>query len=158
MLFGQAHDDAKPKYEDFQRKMQPEARISAIRTHAQNNFGGPYTFNEQNGVRIVMARLFEPTTANFRFNTDSLLSAVANLANEYHEFSISIEGYTSKKGGATENLATSQLRAQKVREFLVGKGIKSDRVNTQGFGQDRIRYSDDVENNDRVEIIFRLSR
>lgn len=157
-IYQEAKAAAEPLFKDMERKMQPESRIASIRSESQNNFGTPYTITEYNGVRIVMARLFEPQSAELRFNTESLLDALANLLKEYSEFSVSIEGYTQKKGGATNNLATSQLRAHKVRDYLVGKGVSEGQITTEGFGQDRIRYTDSAENNDRVEVILRHNR
>ncbi|MBA2665290.1 MAG: OmpA family protein [Bradymonadaceae bacterium] len=157
-MYREAQTSAEPLFKDAERKMQPDNRIAAIRTESQNNFGAPYTITEFNGVRIVMARLFEPQTGNFRFNTESLIDALAKVCQDYGEFTISIEGYTQRKGGATENLATSQLRAHKVRDYLINKGVKSERITTEGFGQDRLRYTDSADNNDRVEIILRHSR
>ncbi len=157
-MYQEAKATAEPLFKEMERKMQPESRIASIRSDSQNNFGAPYTISEYNGVRIVMARLFEPQTANLRFNTDSLLDALANLLKEYSEFSVSIEGYTQKKGGATNNLATSQLRAHKVRDYLVGKGVSEGQITTEGLGQDRIRFTDSADNNDRVEVILRHNR
>ncbi len=157
-MYQEAKATSEPLFKEFERKMQPESRIASIRSESQNNFGGPYTITEYNGVRIVMARLFEPQSAELRFNTESLLDALAKLLKEYSEFSVSIEGYTQKKGGATDNLATSQLRAHKVREYLVGKGVSEGQITTEGFGQDRIRYTDSADNNDRVEVILRHNR
>lgn len=157
-MYREASATAEPLFRDMERKMQPENRIAAIRVESQNNFGAPYTITEYNGVRIVMARLFEPQSAELRFNTETLLDALANLLKEYTEFSVAIEGYTQRKGGTTENLATSQLRAHKVRDYLIGKGVSESQITTEGFGQDRIRYTDNAENNDRVEVILRHSR
>jgi outer membrane protein OmpA-like peptidoglycan-associated protein len=157
-LFQQAHSAAEPQFKEFQRKMLPENRIASLRREAEDNFGGPFTFTEYNGVRIIMARLFLPRTADFQPNTDAWLNELVRLLKEYQEFSITIEGFTQRGGpGATQNLATSQLRAHQVRDYLTGRGIAPGRITTEGFGQDRIRYSDSAESNDRVEIILRYS-
>ncbi|WP_158542380.1 OmpA family protein [Lujinxingia litoralis] len=156
-LFEEAANTAKPIHEEMVEKMRPENRISVLRQMASDNFGRPYTEEEYQGVRIVMARMFEPQEANFRQNTDAMLDVLARLVKEYGEFSVQIEGYTQRRGGVTENLATSQLRAHRVRDFLVERGVELERISTEGFGQERLRFSDDAENNDRVEIILRHS-
>lgn len=156
-LFEEAESTARPIHEEMVEKMRPENRISVLRQMARDNFGGPYTEEEYQGIRIVMARMFVPTEANFRQNTDAMLDVLARLAKEYGEFTIQIEGYTQRRGNVTENLATSQLRAHRVRDFLVERGVEGERIKTEGFGQERVRFSDDAENNDRVEIILRHS-
>lgn len=156
-LFKQAHSTAEPGFKEHQRKMMPENRIASLRRDSEDNFGAPFTFSEYNGVRIVMARLFVSRSADFQPNTEPWLNELVRILKEYEEFSISIEGYTARGGGATENLATSQLRAHRVRDYLTSRGVAGNRITTEGFGQDRIRYSDSPAQNDRVELILRHS-
>ena len=84
----------------------------------------------------------------------SKMTALAKLANDYDEFSIYIEGYTSK-GDATENLGLSQLRARNVKDHLTGNSVKASRIETKGQGQDRARFGASSTENDRVEVVFR---
>ena len=154
-LFEEARDTATPIHEEMVEKMKPENRIATLRREAQNNFGRPFTEEEYQGVRIVMARLFVQGEADFQRNTETMLNVLKGLASEYEEFSIQIHGFTRRGGGATQNLTTSQLRAHNVRDLLVEAGVDQSRIQTEGFGQDRIRFDDSADNNDRVEVIFR---
>jgi outer membrane protein OmpA-like peptidoglycan-associated protein len=45
-----------------------------------------------------------------------------------------VEGHTDSQGSATFNQDLSQHRAQAVRDYLVSRGIASDRISAQGFG------------------------
>jgi outer membrane protein OmpA-like peptidoglycan-associated protein len=47
-----------------------------------------------------------------------------------------ISGYTDDIGNATQNLRLSQARANGVMEQLVSKGISSDRLTAQGYGEE----------------------
>lgn len=154
-LFEEALETAKPIYQEWVEKMRPQNRINTLRRLARNNFGAPFTEEEYNGVRIVMARLFVQREAQFQRNTEAMLNVLTELAIEYEEFSIQIYGFTQRGGGATQNLTTSQLRAHRVRDLLVQAGVDENRIDTEGFGQDQIRFTDSVDNNDRVEVIFR---
>jgi outer membrane protein OmpA-like peptidoglycan-associated protein len=154
-LFEEALETAEPIHAEMVEKMRPDNRIATLRREAQNNFGRPFTEEEYQGVRIVMARLFVQGAADFRRNTATMLDVLEGLASEYEEFSIQIHGFTRRGGGATQNLTTSQLRAQNVRDFLVNAGVEQSRIETEGFGQDQIRFDDSDDNNDRVEVIFR---
>jgi outer membrane protein OmpA-like peptidoglycan-associated protein len=79
------------------------------------------------------------------------------LATQDSESKIVVEGHTDSQGGASYNQELSQRRAQTVRDYLVTKGIASDRVTSQGFGLTRpIADNASAEgraNNRRVEIV-----
>ena len=79
------------------------------------------------------------------------------LATQDSESKIVVEGHTDSQGGAPYNQELSQRRAQTVRDYLVTKGIASDRVTSQGFGLTRpIADNASAEgraNNRRVEIV-----
>jgi outer membrane protein OmpA-like peptidoglycan-associated protein len=68
-----------------------------------------------------------------------------------------VEGHTDSQGSAQSNQELSQRRAQAVRDYLVTRGIASDRITAQGFGPTRsIADNSSPEgraNNRRVEIV-----
>jgi len=68
-----------------------------------------------------------------------------------------VEGHTDSQGAAAYNQDLSQHRAQAVRDYLVTRGIASDRISAQGFGSAR-SVADNAStegraNNRRVEIV-----
>ena len=90
------------------------------------------------------------------------LNDVANaLIKEDPLSKIVVEGHTDSQGGASYNQDLSQHRAQAVRDYLVSRGIASDRITAQGFGPSRsIADNNSVEgraNNRRVEIVVQPS-
>lgn len=72
-----------------------------------------------------------------------------------------VEGHTDSQGSAGYNQDLSQRRAQSVRDYLVTRGIASDRITAQGFGPARsIADNNSPEgraNNRRVEIVVQPS-
>ena len=86
------------------------------------------------------------------------LNEVANaLTKEDPTSKIVVEGHTDSQGSATSNQELSQQRAQSVRDYLVTRGIASDRITAQGFGLTR-GIADNASpegraNNRRVEIV-----
>ena len=86
------------------------------------------------------------------------LNEVANaLTKEDPTSKMVVEGHTDSQGTAAHNQDLSQRRAQSVRDYLVSRGIASDRVTAQGFGLTRsIADNNSPEgraNNRRVEIV-----
>lgn len=73
-----------------------------------------------------------------------------------------VEGHTDSQGGAEYNQGLSQRRAQAVRDYLVTRGIASDRITAEGFGPSRsIADNSSPEgraNNRRVEIVVQPAR
>jgi len=63
------------------------------------------------------------------------LNDVANaLVKEDPVSKIVVEGHTDSQGGAPYNQELSQHRAQAVRDYLVTRGIASDRISAEGRG------------------------
>lgn len=90
------------------------------------------------------------------------LNEVANaLTREDPLSKIVVEGHTDSQGQAVYNQDLSQRRAQAVRDYLVTRGIASDRIVAQGFGPTRtVADNNSAEgraNNRRVEIIVQPS-
>jgi outer membrane protein OmpA-like peptidoglycan-associated protein len=154
-LFEKSYKEAKPEFEEYKRKQNPALRNANLFKLAKEQFGADYVSRETNGVRIIMTSLFTSQSSDFAVGTDSMLSAAAKLAKKYDEYDLVIEGYTSKKGGATENLTLSQSRAFAVKKKLSAAGVDSSRIETKGKGETLLRYKDDDSKNDRVELLFR---
>jgi outer membrane protein OmpA-like peptidoglycan-associated protein len=90
------------------------------------------------------------------------LNDVANaLIKEDPLSKIVVEGHTDSQGGVPYNQELSQKRAQSVRDYLVSRGIASDRVVSQGFGPSRSiadnKSPEGRANNRRVEIVVQPS-
>lgn len=86
------------------------------------------------------------------------LNDVANALTKEDPLSkIVVEGYTDSQGALAYNQDLSQHRAQTVRDYLVTRGIASDRISAKGFGPSvAIADNGSAEgraNNRRVEIV-----
>jgi outer membrane protein OmpA-like peptidoglycan-associated protein len=70
---------------------------------------------------------------------------------------IVVEGYTDSQGGAAFNQELSLHRAQSVRDYLVTRGIASDRISARGLGLTNPigdnKSPEGRANNRRVEIV-----
>lgn len=54
---------------------------------------------------------------------------------EYESIHLEIAGYTDDRGNDESNTELSLVRAQAVRDYLVERGIASNRLSTRGFGE-----------------------
>ena len=65
-----------------------------------------------------------------------------------------VAGHTDAKGSAQYNKQLSLRRAQAVKQFLVSKGMDSSRLDTVGYGSEKLLKPDQPEDssNRRVEI------
>jgi outer membrane protein OmpA-like peptidoglycan-associated protein len=85
------------------------------------------------------------------------LGAVADALKDQADHDIIVEGHTDSNGSDESNLQLSQSRAQTVRDFLVSRGVPSERIRAQGVGESRpVADNTTAEgraNNRRVEII-----
>jgi outer membrane protein OmpA-like peptidoglycan-associated protein len=79
------------------------------------------------------------------------------LTSQDSESKIVVEGYTDSQGGPSYNQDLSQRRAQSVREYLVSRGIASDRITSEGYGLNKPvadnATAEGRANNRRVEIV-----
>jgi outer membrane protein OmpA-like peptidoglycan-associated protein len=85
------------------------------------------------------------------------LDEVVDALKDQEDHQILVEGHTDSTGPLSFNEQLSQSRAQAVRDYLVSRGVPSDRIRAQGFGPSQPvadnGTSEGRANNRRVEII-----
>ncbi|MEM1407412.1 MAG: OmpA family protein, partial [Bacteroidota bacterium] len=84
------------------------------------------------------------------------LDELALMLEENSEMVIQLEGHTDFRGNAKQNMRLSERRVLAVRDYLVKKGIKKNRIRTKAFGGTKpLSRSNDEESrskNRRVEV------
>jgi outer membrane protein OmpA-like peptidoglycan-associated protein len=156
-LFRESRDLAAPLYAEERERLDPVARRASLLQKATTLFGTEFVVAEPVGVRVILAELFPVGDGPVQEHQRDRLDLAVKLATNYDDFFISVEAFTSKDGDATDNLSRSQIRAKEVRDALLANGVKSSRIETQGVGEDRIRYPARASWNDRVEILLNRS-
>jgi len=104
-----------------------------------------------------------PSNITFALNSADLnaqffnvLEGVALVLKEYNKTVVEVAGHTDSTGSDDYNLKLSQRRADAVASYLVGQGIKRERLITVGAGEAYPIASNDTEQgraaNRRVEL------
>ncbi len=74
----------------------------------------------------------------------SILEQVAGALEQVPDATVAISGHTDSTGSANRNLVLSGQRADRVRSFLIERGISGDRLTSQGFGSSQPIASNDT--------------
>ena len=89
-----------------------------------------------------------------------VLDEVVAALEEEPDLRIEIEGHTCNIGTAEYNLALGDRRAGAVREYLTGRGVSMDRLQTVSFGEERPAHDNAREEtrrlNRRAALVVRL--
>ena len=78
--------------------------------------------------------LFESGKSIIKQESSVNLDEIVKVMSEYGTTNFKLEGYTDNTGVAANNLKLSKDRAAAVKQYLISKGISSDRLSSEGFG------------------------
>jgi peptidoglycan-associated lipoprotein len=80
---------------------------------------------------------FDYDKYNIRDDARDALQGDARALAERSGIKLTLEGHCDERGSEKYNLALGDRRANAAKEFLVGQGISSDRVDTISYGKER---------------------
>ena len=102
---------------------------------------------------------FPVNQADVRADFFAVLDSVSLVVNEYDKTLIDIAGHTDSTGNDNYNLSLSQRRANSVGAYLQSRGITSQRILTQGFGENNPVADNSTpqgrRENRRVELVLK---
>jgi outer membrane protein OmpA-like peptidoglycan-associated protein/opacity protein-like surface antigen len=102
-------------------------------------------------VAIVLDGItFELNKAEITPESEKTLNKALNTLQMHPEITVEISGHTDNSGSDAYNQTLSEKRANAVKGWLVGKGIKADRITTVGFGESKPRVANDSDSNRRL--------
>ncbi len=78
---------------------------------------------------------FETGSATISADSARLLDALTGAAILCSAYNIEIGGHTDTRGADDANLALSQARATAVREYLLAKGVTTEKITAVGYGE-----------------------
>ena len=103
--------------------------------------GSAQDFTVNIGDRIF----FDTDSTSIRADAQQTLSRQAQWLNQYKQYAIVIEGHADERGTREYNLALGARRAAATRDFLVAKGVSSQRLKTISYGKERpVAVCDDI--------------
>ncbi len=109
---------------------------------------------------VVMLQdvLFDVGRASLLPGAASRLDRLAAVMREHPERRVKVEGFTDNTGSPASNLELSRERAESVKEALIARGVASDRIDVQGYGETLPVASNQTaagrQQNRRVEVVF----
>jgi len=113
---------------------------------------------EVGAVVSLKSVLFEIGTTKLLDESFEELNVVVDFLNANPKVEIGLEGHTDNRGDTKKNLVLSQQRVDKIKSYLVSKGISQKRIKGKGYGGSRPIATNDSEDarrlNRRVE--FRI--
>ena len=101
---------------------------------------------------------FEFDRADIKPESEVELLEVVRLLRAHPKWKVEVQGHTDSVGTAMYNQQLSQRRAEAVRQFLIQRGIKAERIQARGYGSSRPIAPNTTEEgralNRRTEILF----
>jgi outer membrane protein OmpA-like peptidoglycan-associated protein len=95
--------------------------------------------NSSNTEMLVVEHvLYDVNAFQIPVNAIVDMDKIAKYLIENSTYSLQIYSHTDATGDEKSNLELSQKRANEVKKYLVGKGIKSSRIKAKGLGETKI--------------------
>ena len=116
-------------------------------------------FIDARGIVVVTSGIFDGRSSGLSNSGRILLDKVVDIAKQFKNHSIVIEGHTDDRGDDASNQSLSQARANAVQDYFLQRALATARLSVQAFGESKPRFQGqqaaERDKNNRVEIIFR---
>jgi peptidoglycan-associated lipoprotein len=95
--------------------------------------GSPQDFSQNVGDRVF----FDTDSIELTATAQSTLNKQAAWLQQYGRYNFIIEGHADERGTREYNFALGARRAERVKEYLIARGISADRIRTISYGKER---------------------
>lgn len=102
----------------------------------------PKQFASAAGIKTIY---FDFDKANIRPGEASVLEANAQWLKENADLQIIIEGHADERGTNEYNLALGEHRAKAAYNYLVSRGVQTERITTVSYGEERPTCGEKLE-------------
>ena len=86
------------------------------------------------GCWVLGGVLFDTAKWNIKHKYYPMLEEVVSVMKANPSLNVRIEGHTDNRASAEYNQRLSENRARAVKNYLINRGIKGDRLTTKGYG------------------------
>ncbi|MBW3128263.1 MULTISPECIES: OmpA family protein [Hymenobacter] len=80
---------------------------------------------------------FETNSTVIQRSSYTTLDKMVQVLNDHPEYSLRISGYADSRGTDEYNQGLSERRAESAKTYFTGKGIDTNRIPTEGFGESK---------------------
>lgn len=101
-------------------------------------------------VTVSERILFDSGKSALKPEALDLVGSISHILNEKTKRNVLIEGHTDNVGGASFNNKLSEKRAEAVKTALVEKGVKRERLQTQGLGASQPKADNSTDEGRRI--------
>lgn len=129
-----------PDFVDYSKAMDKSFMMSVLSNHPELLEGKALEIDYSGEITTTVAS--KDVHINFEFGSATISSSSTAVLNDIYSSAVTAEGlkigvygHTDNVGNDQSNLNLSQQRAQAVKDFLVRKGIPSNRIEVKGFGE-----------------------
>ena len=109
-------------------------------------------------IRLDANVLFDTDSAELRGESQAVIARVARLLRALGHPQVLVDGHTDQRGATDYNLALSKARAAAVTDAIVGAGVRSQSLESRGWGESRPMRSEAASEPSDVEAARQLNR
>jgi len=95
-------------------------------------------FNNSNLQIIIGDVLFDLNKSDIRENAAIKLKKLIEIMRDYPKIKVEIGSHTDSRGSDKYNLKLSNERSLSIRNYIISKGISSDRIFGKGYGETKL--------------------
>lgn len=154
-----AKREAEPKYSTTEADQAKLTRNKAL-FDAVAGISGVSASQVAGGVQATVVEAFSSGAGAVTIvpMMEATFIKVAEVAKNFPDYGLVVEGHTDSKGNKTKNLQLSDSRAKSVSAFLAAQGVAPDRMTSLGKGSAEPvadnKTKDGRSKNRRIEVLF----
>jgi len=147
------------------RTIYPISEYNSSSTISNSNKKTSIPKISQDEIQMKISTLLKNRPINFKKNSGEISQKGKKILDdifilillEQDEFMVEVQGHTDAGGKRKVNQWISQKRANRVRSYLIKKGIPSKNIKAEGFGESKLLFIDKPysQKNRRVEVYIK---
>lgn len=131
-----------PDFVEYSKAVDKSFMMSVLSNHPELLEGKPLEIDYSGEITTTVAS--KDVHINFEFGSANISASSTQVLNEIYSSAVTAEGlkigiygHTDNVGSPQNNLNLSEARAQAVKNWLVKKGIPSNRIEVRGYGEEK---------------------